>query len=60
MPCTPELKMEITDCLYQKQVELEYIGLEDANVFLTRKIPWNYQFIIDAFVPPGHATQKSC
>ncbi len=50
-----KLKMEITDWFFlQEQVELQYLGLEDANVFLSRKDSvWNYQFIVDAFAPKG-------
>ena len=50
-----KLKMQITDWFFlQKQVELEYIGLENANVFFSRTDSiWNYQFIIDAFAPAG-------
>lgn len=49
------VKMEITDWFFLKnEIELEYIGLENANIFISRKDSiWNYQFIIDAFVPSG-------
>ncbi len=49
------LKMQVTDWFFlQNQIELEYIGLENASVFLARTDSiWNYQFIIDAFAPSG-------
>lgn len=45
------LKVRITDWFFiKKNIELSYIGLEDAVVNLNRKDSvWNYQFIIDHF-----------
>src|ERR1700684_885569 len=48
------LKLRITDWFFFKQnIELKYIGLEDAVINQQRSDSvWNYQFIIDHFSKP--------
>lgn len=45
------LKLRVTDWfIFKKQIELKYIGLEDAVIFQNRKDSvWNFQFLIDYF-----------
>lgn len=49
------VKVSITDWFFLKdEVELHYIGLEDAQVYLHRKDSvWNYQFLANYFTSPG-------
>jgi hypothetical protein len=46
-----QLKCRITDWFFLKdKVEITYLGLEDARIFLYRKDSnWNYQFLADYF-----------
>jgi PAS domain S-box-containing protein len=46
-----DLKVRITDWFFiKKNIELKYIGLENATVYLHRTDSvWNHQFIIDRF-----------
>jgi hypothetical protein len=46
-----DLKLRITDWFFiKKNIELKYIGLENATVYLHRlDSVWNHQFIIDRF-----------
>ena len=48
-----QLKCRITDWFFLKdKVEITYLGLEDARIFLNRKDSnWNYQFLADYFSP---------
>jgi len=45
------LKLRVTDWfIFKKQIELKYIGLEDAVIYQNRKDSiWNFQFIINYF-----------
>lgn len=54
-----KLKVRITDWFFLKDtLVLKFIGLEDAQVHLTRKdSTWNYRFLADYFSPKS--TQKS-
>jgi hypothetical protein len=55
-----ELKVNITDWFFLKdKIELEYIGLQDATVFMHREdSTWNYQFLIDYFSGPPSVKKK--
>ncbi|HVK48274.1 MAG TPA: hypothetical protein VM488_10525, partial [Pseudobacter sp.] len=48
------LKVNITDWFFFKdKIELKYLGLQDAQINLTRTDSiWNYRFIIDYFAGP--------
>ena len=48
-----QLKCRITDWFFLKdKVEITYLGLEDARIFLNRKDSnWNYQFLANYFSP---------
>ncbi|HSC37685.1 MAG TPA: hypothetical protein VLD19_07440, partial [Chitinophagaceae bacterium] len=52
-----QMKVNITDWFFLKdQAELEYIGLDDATIYLNRTDSiWNYQFLADFFAgsPPS-------
>ncbi len=50
-----KLKTQVTDWFFLKdEIELKYVGLEDAIVYLNRTDSvWNYQFIIDSLAPPN-------
>ena len=52
------LKVRISDWFFLKNnIELKYIGLEDANVFQNRQDSvWNFQFLIDYFSGPKKDT----
>ncbi len=54
------LKLRISDWFFFKQnIELKYIGLEDAVINQQRKDSvWNYQFLIDHFYSPDKAKKK--
>ncbi|HEY0299669.1 MAG TPA: translocation/assembly module TamB domain-containing protein [Arachidicoccus sp.] len=49
------LKVRITDWFFlKKNIDLNYIGLEDAVINLNRKDSvWNYQFLVDYFSSPN-------
>ena len=55
------LKLRITDWFFFKQnIELKYIGLEDAVINQQRiDSLWNYQFIIDHFSSPQKSRKQS-
>ena len=55
------LKVRITDWFFlKKNIELNYIGLENAVIYQTRKDSvWNYQFLIDHFSSTKKDTAKS-
>ncbi|MBV9961398.1 MAG: translocation/assembly module TamB domain-containing protein [Parafilimonas sp.] len=55
------LKLRITDWFFFKQnIELKYIGLEDAVVKQQRTDSiWNYQFLIDHFTSPNKSRKHS-
>ena len=55
------LKVRISDWFFLKDnIELKYIGLEDASVFQNRQDSvWNFQFLIDHFSGPGKDTSRS-
>ncbi len=55
------LKLRITDWFFFKEnIELKYIGLEDAIVKQQRTDSiWNYQFLIDHFTSPNKARKQS-
>ncbi len=55
------LKLRITDWFFFKQnIELKYIGLEDAVINQQRKDSiWNYQFLIDHFTKPQKSKKNS-
>ncbi|MFT4155630.1 translocation/assembly module TamB domain-containing protein [Parafilimonas sp.] len=55
------LKLRITDWFFfKKQIELKYIGLEDAAINQQRNDSvWNYQFLIDYFSPPKARRQSN-
>ena len=48
-----QLRVRITDWFFLKdELELKYLGLDDAYINLYRKDSvWNYQFIVDHFTP---------
>ena len=56
-----KLNLEITDWFFMKdQVELKYIGLEDASIRMYRSDSnWNYQFIIDSLAPSQPKTKST-
>lgn len=56
-----KLKMEITDWFFiKKDIELKYIGLENALINLHRTDSvWNYQFIIDSLAPTKPQAKKT-
>ncbi len=47
-------KVNITDWFFAREnIELKYIGLDDATIYLNRKDSvWNYQFLVDYFSSP--------
>jgi len=55
------LKLRITDWFFfKKNIELKYIGLEDAVIKQQRSdSTWNYQFLIDYFSSPDKAKNQS-
>jgi hypothetical protein len=55
-----DAKLRITDWFFfKKNIELKYIGLEDAVIKMNRKDSvWNYQFLIDYFSSPSSAGKK--
>ncbi len=55
-----DLKVRITDWFFfKKNIELKYIGLENAVVYLHRTDSvWNHQFIINYFSPPDTTKKK--
>jgi hypothetical protein len=55
------LKLRITDWFFlKKNIELKYIGLEDAVIKQQRSDSvWNYQFLIDYFSSPNKAKNQS-
>jgi len=55
------LKVRISDWFFLKNnIELKYIGLEDAAVYQNRKDSvWNFQFLIDYFSSPKKDTASS-
>jgi len=55
------LKLRITDWFFfKKNLELKYIGLEDAVIKQQRTdSAWNYQFLIDYFSSPQKAKNQS-
>lgn len=55
-----QLNVRITDWFFlQRQIELKYIGMEDALVKMNRKDSvWNYQFIADFFASPNPSKKK--
>ena len=55
------LKVRISDWFFLKNnIELKYIGLEDAVVYQKRKDSvWNFQFLADYFASPNKDTSSS-
>ncbi len=55
-----KIKVNITDWFFLKdEIELKYIGLEDATIDLHRiDSTWNYQFIADYFGSASPSTKK--
>ncbi|GAO43306.1 hypothetical protein FPE01S_02_04110 [Flavihumibacter petaseus NBRC 106054] len=55
------LKVNITDWFFVKdKVELKYLGLENASIYLHRKDSvWNYQFLLDYFAAPPSAKKNN-
>jgi len=55
-----DLKVRITDWFFfKKNIELKYIGLENAVISLHRTdSTWNHQFIIDYFSSPSTSEKK--
>ncbi|MEP7257994.1 MAG: hypothetical protein ABI687_06395, partial [Flavitalea sp.] len=55
------VKLNITDWFFFKDnIELEYIGLEDAVIHLQRTdSTWNYQFLANYFSSPGAASAEN-
>jgi hypothetical protein len=52
--------VRITDWFFLKdKADLKYIGLKDANVFMSRNdTTWNYQFLVDYFTSPTPSDKK--
>lgn len=55
------LKIRVTDWfIFKKQIELKYIGLEDAVIFQKRKdSTWNFQFLVDYFSKPSSGQKEN-
>jgi hypothetical protein len=55
-----KMAVRITDWFFLKDnIELKYIGLEDAVIKMDRKDSvWNYQFILDHFASPTSSAKK--
>lgn len=55
-----QANVRITDWFFfKKNIELKYIGLEDATINLIRSDSvWNYQFLVDYFSSPSSTTEK--
>ncbi|MBC7946724.1 MAG: translocation/assembly module TamB domain-containing protein [Chitinophagaceae bacterium] len=55
-----QVNVRITDWFFlKKNVELKYIGLEDAIINMQRSDSiWNHQFIMDYFTTPGSTKKK--
>lgn len=55
-----DAKLRITDWFFfKKNIELKYIGLENAVIHMNRKdAVWNYQFLIDYFSPSSPSPAK--
>ncbi|MET0393421.1 MAG: AsmA family protein [Chitinophagaceae bacterium] len=55
-----DAKLRITDWFFfKKNIELKYIGLENAVIHMNRKDSvWNYQFLVDYFSPSSSSGPK--
>src|SRR5262245_50135293 len=55
-----ELQVRLTDWFFfKKNIELKYIGLQDAVIHLQRTDSvWNYQFMVDYFSTPPSTRKK--
>ncbi len=55
-----DVQVRITDWFFfKKNIELKYIGIEDAVINLNRNDSiWNYQFIVDHYSSPDTVTKK--